>query len=89
MNSEIYRAVQDIPALNRGDAAALADRVVDSLIDALRRNPAMPARSHDDWSLLLAEQRVRTADQIAELIDGCVGLDEVLNTIVNTIEAVW
>ena len=85
MNSEIYRAVQDIRALNRGDAAALADRVVDNLIDALRRNPTLPARSHDEWALLLAEQRVRTAEQIAELVNGCVGLDEVLNTI----EAVW
>ena len=86
MNSEIYRAVQDFPALSRGDAAELADRIVDDLIDALRRNPTMPARSHDEWALLLAEQRVRTADQIAELVDGCVGLDEVLNTL---IEAVW
>jgi hypothetical protein len=85
MNSEIYRAVQDIPALNRGDAAELADRIIDGLIGELRRNPALPARSHDDWSLLLAEQRVRTADQIAELVNGCVGLDEVLNTI----EAAW
>ena len=89
MNSEIYRAVQDLPALSRGAAAELADRIIDSLFDALRRNPTLPARSHDEWALLLAEQRVRTADQIAELIDGCVGLDEVLNTIVNTIEAVW
>ena len=85
MNSEIYRAVQDIRALNRGDAAALADRVVDNLIDALRRNPTLPARSHDEWALLLAEQRVRAAEQIAELVNGCVGLDEVLTII----EATW
>jgi hypothetical protein len=85
MSSEIYRAVRDIPALGRGDAAALADRVVDGLIDSLRRTPALPARSHSEWELLLADQRRRTAEQIAEIIDGHVDLEEVLVTIT----AVW
>jgi hypothetical protein len=85
MSSEIYRAVRDIPALDRGDAAALADQVIDSLIDALRRNPALPARSYFEWSLLLADQRRRTAEQIAATIDGHVDLEEVLITIT----AVW
>jgi hypothetical protein len=85
MSSEIYRAVRDVPALDRKDAAALADRVIDSLIDSLRRNPTLPTRSHSEWDLLLADQRQRTAEQIAATIDGHVDLDEVLVTIT----AVW
>jgi hypothetical protein len=85
MNSEIYRAVRDIPALDRKDAAALADRIVDNLIDSLRRNPALPARTYSEWDLLFADQRQRTAEQIAAIIAGHVDLDEVLTTIV----AVW
>jgi hypothetical protein len=85
MSSEAFRAVQNIRALNRSDAAALADEIIDNLIDALRHNPALPARSHFEWSLLLADQRRRTAEQIAETIDGHVDLDAVLTTIT----AVW
>jgi hypothetical protein len=85
MNSEIYRAVRDIPALDRKDAAALADRIIEGLIDSLRRNPTLPARSYAEWELLFAPTRARAAEQIAATIDGHVDLDEVLTTIV----AVW
>jgi hypothetical protein len=80
-HGSIYRAVENIAKLTRRDAGALADQMIDTTIDALRRNPEIPARSFAEWSLILAGLRPRIAEQIADLIDGHADLDEVLTTI--------
>ena len=37
-----YEAVENLPALSRRHAAWMADKIVDSMIEALRRDPALP-----------------------------------------------
>ncbi len=79
--SEISRAVENIAALNKRDAASLADRIIDGVIDALRRDPAIPPRSFADWSLVLADLRPRVAEQIDDVIGGHVNREKVLTTL--------
>jgi len=76
-----YAAVENIPALGRRDADWLADRIVDAAIDALRRDPKISRRSFAEWSLTLADLRLRIGELLNEQINGHVNLDEVLNTI--------
>jgi hypothetical protein len=78
MTSRVYRAVANTPALDDRDARALADEIVDRLIDALQRDPTITFR---EWSLALAPLRAQIADRIHALINGRADLDEVLNTI--------
>ena len=52
-----YRAVEDIPAFNRRDAAGLADEIIDDRMLAFQRDLAIPSRSFADWSLALADLR--------------------------------
>lgn len=81
MNTAICQAVENITALNKRDAAALADKIIDAVIDALRRDPAIPSRTFAAWSLQMADLRARVAEQITAEIEGRVDLDEVLSTI--------
>ena len=81
MNTATYRAVQDLPAFNRRDAAWLADRFIDDTIQALQRDLALPSRSFADWSLALADRRLRLSEQLANKMIGRVDLDEVLVTL--------
>jgi hypothetical protein len=79
--TDIYKAVENVTTLNKRDAAWLADRIIDGMIDALRRDPAIPPRSFAEWSLALADLRLRLSEQLADEMIGLVDLDSVLNTI--------
>lgn len=78
----IYRAVGNIAALNKRDAAwLLADQIIDGMIDARRRDPAIPPRSFVEWPLAFANLRLRLSEQLADEMIGLVDLDTVLNAI--------
>ncbi len=79
--TDVYKAVENMKALNKRDAAWHADRVLDAFIEALQRDPALPPRSYREWSVALADLRPRVTDQLASMIVGCVDLDTVLDVI--------
>jgi hypothetical protein len=73
-----YDAVMGLNALGHADAAELADQAVDLVVDALRRDPSLPARSFADWSLVLADVRKLVAELIQSRIDGYIRRDDVI-----------
>lgn len=81
VHTNILKAIQDIPALNRRDAASLADRILETVIDRLRRDPGLPSRSADVWWLTLAPAHSRLTEIIAAEILGYADLGQVLTTI--------
>ena len=54
-----YEAVENIRALDRRDALALADEIVDDVIAALQRDRNLTPHSFTEWSLTLADLRAR------------------------------
>jgi hypothetical protein len=69
----------DIPELNQKDAAQLADEIVDMMIDALRRDPANPPLSYQEWSIALANTRQGVSKHLHRRINGHVHRDDVLD----------
>jgi hypothetical protein len=84
MSTEVLEAIENIPAFGRRDAEAEADRIVDSVIQALRRDPTVPQRSFAEWELVLADLRIPLSEQLAEGMTGLVDIDEVLATVTVT-----
>lgn len=78
---EALEAIENIPTFGRRDAAAEADHLFDVIIDALRRDPALPSRSYFEWALALADLRGQIIEEIAGLIVGHADLDEILTTL--------
>lgn len=76
-----YAAVENVPVLDNRDASALADRLIDEMIDAVRRDPAVSPRAFDAWAIALAPLRERIAKEINSTINGHADLGEVLATI--------
>ena len=74
----ICRAVENIRALDRRDALALADEIIDDMISVLQRDRNISSRSFSEWSLALADLRARIAEQIADEIEGHVDRGTVL-----------
>jgi hypothetical protein len=74
-------AIRDIAALNKRDAEQLTDQIVDNLIQALMRDPAMPIRSSLDWSIALANPRQHAIELIHRRINGHVDRQDVLNVL--------
>jgi nucleoid DNA-binding protein len=70
--------LENIPGLDRRDALALADAIVDDMIAALKRDCEIPLRSFAQWELALADLRERIAEQIADEIEGHVDRGTVL-----------
>ena len=77
----IYRAVQAVPCRDWRDALALTDAILRRVIEALRRDPAIPARSSEDWHLFFACTHGRIVEELSKVIDGHAALDAVLVTI--------
>jgi hypothetical protein len=78
VREDITRAIEDIPTLDRRDAARLADEITDAVIEALRRDRAIPSRTFNAWAVVLADIRHRVTDQINLRISGRVNVDEVI-----------
>jgi hypothetical protein len=81
MSNAVLEAIENVPSFGRRDAAAEGDRLFDVIIEALRRDPTLPARSHFEWALALADLRLQLTDEIAGVIVGHADLDEVLTTL--------
>ena len=73
-----YEAVENIRALDRRDALALADEIVDDVIAALQRDRNLSPHSFTEWSLTLADLRARIAERITNEIEGHVDRETVL-----------
>jgi hypothetical protein len=73
-----YDATMGLRVLGQSDAAELADQSVDLVVDALRRDLSLPARSFADWSLVLADVRKLVAELIQSRIDGYIRRDDVI-----------
>jgi hypothetical protein len=73
-----YEAIENIRALDRRDARALADEIVDDTIAVLQRDCNIPSRSFSEWSLALADLRARIAEQIAHEIEGHIDRETAL-----------
>ena len=72
------QVLENIPALNRRDALALADEIIDDMISALQRDRETSSRSFAQWELKLANLRARIAERITNKIAGHVSLSAVL-----------
>jgi hypothetical protein len=82
----IWDATTYIDVADRGDAAALADEIIDVIIKHLRADPSIPRRTCDDWTNQLADLRASIERRIAELCDGRVSLQDMIEVIVEEIE---
>jgi hypothetical protein len=67
--------------LDRGDAAHLADAIIDKLIDALRRDQRFSKLTRDAWELLLADVRKVAEDEITALVKNHVEYSDVTGSI--------
>jgi hypothetical protein len=74
----IKQAITDLPTLDRRDAAILADRIIDVIIEALQRDRALPGRTTADWTIALASTRHRVAELIVRRLVGRINRDEAL-----------
>ena len=72
------KALENIRALDRRDALALADEIVDDVIATLQCDRDVSSRSSTEWSLGLANLRARIAERIGDEIEGHVDLATVL-----------
>ena len=81
VRSNLYEAAKNVTTLNRRDAEWLADRVLEAVIDRLRRDPRLPRRSTDAWWELLAPTRSRLVELFAAVILGRADLEEILTAI--------
>ena len=79
------QAVENIRALDRRDALALADAIVRNTIVALQRDREIPHRSFAQWELALANLHRQLTEEIACVIVGHVDLGEVLATVTVTL----
>ena len=73
-----YEAVENIRALDRRDALALADEIVDDVIAALQRDRSLSPHSFTEWSLTLADLRACIAERIANEIEGHIDRETAL-----------
>jgi hypothetical protein len=74
-----------VGTLDRDDAHAFAERVIDLTIDVLRRQPHVSRRSYDDWTLLFADLRREIATELTKLIHGKVDFEEFVRALADTL----
>jgi hypothetical protein len=72
-----------LDVLDVDDAAEAADSIVDDIIDHLRRDPEIPKRTYDTWTLALASLRSKIAKDLVDRIDGLADLEQVVEAIVD------
>jgi hypothetical protein len=81
MSCAAYRAIENMRAHDMRDAAWLADRIIESAIEMLRKDAGLPLRNSQQWDLALADLRSRVTEQIARTIVGRVDLSQVLSAL--------
>jgi len=78
---DILDALSCLDVADRGDAGALADRVIDRVIRALQRDARIPRLNRMEFELLLSDARLDIERDIAEQIDGTVNLGDVIDAV--------
>jgi hypothetical protein len=66
----IDEATRGIDVLDDGDAAVTAAAIINSVIDALHDDPALPKLPRSHWESLLADASNHIARDVADLIEG-------------------
>src|SRR5258706_3247468 len=69
----------EFDALSFNDGAGLADDIIDEIITVLRR--AFHHTSHADWEKILADCRIKLAEELGDYIDGMVDAKTAIRTI--------
>jgi hypothetical protein len=80
-----FDACDHIGAVDRGDCADVVDHVLDRVIHALHRDPAIPQRSYDAWRLFFADVRVGAEDLLDEQFAGLADLNRVVDAIADAL----
>jgi hypothetical protein len=70
---------------DRDDAAVLADRVIDRLVEALRADASLPRRARSDWWARLSGLRQRVKDDVTEMFEGCANYDAVIRALADAL----
>jgi hypothetical protein len=78
VNERLINEIEDIHALDQVDAAELADTIVDAIIDALKRDLALPKRKSIEWNLALAKAHAFAVEQIHNRIFNHVDREDAL-----------
>jgi hypothetical protein len=71
-------SVENLPTLDKHDAATLADAIINDTIAALQRDRNNASRSFTELELALADLRARIAERLTAAINGHVHLADVL-----------
>jgi hypothetical protein len=74
---DILNAISCVDVNESADAAAVADKVIDRVIVALRRDQRIPKLGRIEFELLLGDARLDIERDIADVIEGTVNLDDV------------
>jgi hypothetical protein len=77
----IEQAIYDLHALGRRDAEWLGDQIVDRVIEALQRDPVVPARHSLDWMIALANVRQRIVQHLSIIVDDNIDRSDVFNAL--------
>ena len=77
----IDEATRGIDVLDDGDAAVTAAAIINSVIDALHNDPALPKLLRSHWELLLADARNHIASDLADLIEGKADFHKMVDAI--------
>jgi hypothetical protein len=69
----------------KGDAAMIADWIIEEVIDELKSDPAMPRRSFFDWAVRLANLRSGIEMLLTHEVDGHTAV-KIIETIASDLE---
>ncbi len=81
MTEQLRKDLEDLPALGQIDAAELADKIIDAVIDVLMNDKTIPKRTGFEWWLALATVRAFTVDEITSQILDHIDRQDALNTV--------
>jgi hypothetical protein len=81
MNERLKKQIEDIPALDQVDAAALTDVIVDAAIDVLMSDQTLPKRTAFEWWLALATLHARVVEKITSQIYDHIDRQDATNVV--------
>ena len=81
MTEQLTKAIDDISGLNEIDAAELADKIIDAVIDLLMNDKTIPKRTRFEWWLALANVRTLAVEKITSRILDHIDRQDALNTV--------
>ena len=81
-----HDATDWLPTLERGDAEDFAEWLIDSVIDLLLDDPAVPRRTRFAWELMFADLRRDAERELGEQIDGKTDRYDCIDEIVKALD---